>query len=108
MIKINVLDTDGYKETISVEEKTTLMEALRYKGSKPFVSADCGGTCACATCHIYLNKKWFDKLDKLEYNSNEQVVMEYNPSYDEDRSRLSCQIELKQEYDGIEVIIPNE
>lgn len=108
MIKVNVIDIDGYRETISVDEGTTLMEALRHYGSKPFVSADCGGSCACATCHIYLKKEWFDKVNKIEYNSAEQVIMEYNSAYDESCSRLSCQIELKKEYDGIEVIIPNE
>lgn len=108
MITVNVIDTNGNKESIRVEENTTLMEALRFNGSKQYVSADCGGSCACANCHIYLNKEWFDKIDKLEYNSSEQVMVEYNPNFEDGRSRLSCQIVLKKEYDGIEVILSDE
>ena len=108
MITIHIVDTNGKKESINVNENITLMEALRYQASKPYVSADCGACCACGTCHVYLDKKWFDKLDKMLYNSAEYELLEYQSNFIEDRSRLSCQIMLKKEYDGIEVIIPNE
>jgi 2Fe-2S ferredoxin len=108
VIQVNVIDANGDKESISVKEGITLMEALRYQGKKAYVSADCGACCACGTCHVYLNKDWFDKLDKMMYNSAEYELLEYQSNFVEDRSRLSCQVVLKKEYDGIEVIIPNE
>ena len=108
MITINVIDTNGDTESISVEENTTLMEALRYEGTKQYVSADCGACCACGTCHVHLDKKWFDKLEEMKYNSAEYNLLEYQSNFVEDCSRLSCQVVLKKEHNGIVVKIPNE
>ena len=101
MVKVNFIrDT----ETISVDVPVgyTLMEAAKQLDI-PEIPADCGGCCACATCHIHVvGVKWQDKL-KIKQNSMEQELLEYEPGYVEGESRLSCQISLNDELNNVTV-----
>ena len=101
MVKVNFIrDT----ETISVDVPVghTLMEAAKIL-CLPEIPADCGGCCACATCHIHVvGVKWQDKL-KIKQNSMEQELLEYEPGYVEGESRLACQISLNDELNNVTV-----
>jgi 2Fe-2S ferredoxin len=79
------------------------MEAARFYADPPIeeIPATCGGCCACATCHIHLDDRWIDKLGKIDYNTPEANLLEYESKYKENVSRLACQIVLKPEHDGL-------
>ncbi|MDC3131615.1 2Fe-2S iron-sulfur cluster-binding protein [Pelagibacteraceae bacterium] len=103
MPKIIITDRDGKKHEIDVDSNFTLMEALRDNGFD--IEASCGGCCACATCHIYIDEKWKTKVTKL----NDDEVSMLDLAFDvRDNSRLSCQIELSDELDGLELEIAPE
>jgi 2Fe-2S ferredoxin len=91
-----------------VPEGTTLMEAAK-DSHVPIheIPADCGGSCACCTCHIHLTDQWVDKLGKIDYNSPELELIEYEKEFIEGKSRLACQIKLKPEHDGLIVNLIN-
>ena len=100
MVKVNFIrDT----ETISVDMPvgSTIMEAAKELQLRE-IPADCGGSCACATCHIHVDDVWLERL-KIKQNSLEQSLLEYEPGYKEGISRLSCQIYLTKELNGLTV-----
>lgn len=78
----------------------TIMEAAK-EACLDEIPADCGGCCACGTCHVYVGNAWIDKLGEIDYNSAEQSLLEYEKDYKKGISRLSCQISLTKELDGI-------
>ena len=100
MIKVNF---KRGQETIpvQVDEGTTIMEAARDYGNIPEVPGDCGGCCACATCHIKVDETWIDKIGKIEESTSEGALIEYEKGYDPNVSRLGCQIQLNKEHDGL-------
>ena len=93
------------KIPVTLETGNTLMEAAKFysKEKIPEIEADCGGTCSCGTCHVYIDDKWSDKLGEIDTTTPEIDILEYEPTYIENKSRLSCQIELKPEHDGLTV-----
>ena len=105
MVRVNFIrDT----ETLSVDVPvgSTIMEASKQL-DLPEIPATCGGCCACATCHIHVSGvQWQDKL-KIEQNSLEQELIEYEPGYIEGESRLSCQIYLTNELNNVTVKLRN-
>ena len=111
MIEVTFIQKDtGEKETIQVPENTTLMEASRFYSKNKYVSGiegDCGGNCSCATCHVWVDDKWADKVGKPDDNSAEQELLDYDPLMKEN-SRLSCQITLDEKLDGLIVHIPKQ
>jgi 2Fe-2S ferredoxin len=105
MVKVNFIRGT---ETLSVDVPVgrTIMEAAK-ELDLPEIPADCGGSCACATCHIHVNGvQWQQKL-KIEQNSLEQELLEYEKGYIEGESRLSCQIMLTDELDNVTVKLRN-
>ena len=103
MPKIIITNRDGKKHEIDVDPNFTLMEAIRDKGFD--IEASCGGCCACATCHVYIDDKWKTRVTKL--NDDEESMLDL--AFDvRDNSRLSCQIELSDELDGLELEIAPE
>lgn len=104
MIKIHFIKRDVIT-SVDVPEGLTLMEAARDYAHLPEIPGDCGGACACATCHVWIDKKWYSKLASIDSTSAEQDLLEYEQGYDPERSRLGCQIQLKSEYDGLTVYI---
>ena len=71
----------------------------------PGIDADCGGSCACATCHVYVNEKWFDKLPNKESAEEDMLDMAFEPKTS---SRLSCQLTVSNELDGLVVNMPSK
>ena len=103
MPKIIITNRDGKKHEIDADPNFTLMEAIRDKGFD--IEASCGGCCACATCHVYIDEKWITRVTKL--NDDEASMLDL--AFDvRDNSRLSCQIELSDELDGLELEIAPE
>ena len=103
MPKIIITNRDGKKHEIDADPNFTLMEAIRDKGFD--IEASCGGCCACATCHVYIDEKWKTRVTQL--NDDEESMLDL--AFDvRDNSRLSCQIELSDELDGLELEIAPE
>ena len=86
---------------VQVDEGMTIMEAARDYGNLSEIPGDCGGCCACATCHIKVDETWIDKIGKIDENSFEGSLIEYEKGFDSNVSRLGCQIQLKKEHDGL-------
>ena len=100
MVKVNFVRENG--ETLSTEIPVgyTIMEAAK-ELDLPEIPADCGGSCACATCHIYVDMLKWPQL-KIKENSLEQELLEYEKGYT-DKSRLACQIQLNDELNNVTV-----
>ena len=103
MPKIIITNRDGKKYEIDADPNFTLMEAIRDNSFD--IEASCGGCCACATCHVYIDEKWKTRVTKL--NDDEASMLDL--AFDvRDNSRLSCQIELSDELDGLELELAPE
>jgi len=100
MVKVNFI-RDAEVLSIDMPVGRTIMEAAK-ELDLPEIPADCGGCQACGTCHIYLDGVWCDKL-KIEQNSLEQDLLEYEKDYIEGKSRLACQIQLDDSLDNVTV-----
>ena len=102
MVKVNFVRDSG--ETLSVDMPVgyTIMEAAK-ELDLPEIPADCGGSCACATCHIHVDGvQWQQKL-KIKENSLEQELLEYEKGYIEGVYRLACQIQLNDDLNDVTV-----
>ena len=104
MPKITYQDNKGKSKTIEVENGLTVMEGA-IQNDIPGIDADCGGSMACATCHVYVAEDWFDKLPKKEDGEEDMLDMAFEPKKN---SRLSCQIIISDELDGLTVNIPSK
>ena len=104
MPKITYRDFKGNSKTIEVENGLSVMEGA-IQNDIPGIDADCGGSMACATCHVYVNDKWFSKISKAEDAENDMIDMAFEPKKN---SRLSCQIIVSDELDGLEVSTPKK
>ncbi len=97
---INVTDRVGEKHRLDALEGWRVMEIIRDHGLP--IKAECGGACACATCHVYVAEEW---LDKLYQPTDEEIDMLDSAFVVEDNSRLSCQILFTPELEGLEVTL---
>ena len=104
MPKITYKDNSGNSQTIEVENGLSVMEGAIQKDI-PGIDADCGGGMACATCHVYVKDDWFNKIPKKEDGEDDMLDMAFEPKTN---SRLSCQIIVSDELDGLEVNIPSK
>ena len=104
MPKITYNDFQGNSKTIEVDNGLSVMEGAIQKNI-PGIDADCGGSMACATCHVYVEDKWFDKIPKAEDAENDMIDMAFEPKKN---SRLSCQIIVSDELDGLEITTPEK
>jgi 2Fe-2S ferredoxin len=102
-MKIVAIDRKGESHTLEGREGWSVMEILRDAGLP--IAAECGGACACATCHVYVADGW---LEKLPQRSDAEIDMLDMALAVEPNSRLSCQIVCKPELDGITVTIAPE
>jgi 2Fe-2S ferredoxin len=91
------------KIPVNVDVGATLMEAAKYysKTNIPELKADCGGCCACGTCHVIIDERWIDKIKPADENKAEIELLEFEKQYKKGLSRLSCQVELTKEHDGL-------
>ena len=102
MTKITYIEHNGKSHTIDVASELTVMEGA-VENNIPGIDADCGGACACATCHVYVNFEWFNKLPKIEDAEQDMLDMAYKPNK---FSRLTCQITVTDDLDGLVVKMP--
>ena len=104
MPKINYITHDDKKFSIEVQNGLTVMEGA-VQNNVPGIDADCGGGMACATCHVYVKEEWFDKLPKKEEGEEDMLDMAFEPKKN---SRLSCQLVVSDELDGLVLNIPSK
>ena len=104
MPKITYIENSGKSHTIDVAKDLTVMEGA-VQNDIPGIDADCGGACACATCHVYVDEKWFNKLAKKESAEEDMLDMAFEPKK---FSRLSCQITVEDNLDGLVVKMPSK
>ena len=102
MPKITYVTSENETHTIDVDNGLTVMEGA-VQNNIPGIDADCGGGMACATCHVYVKDEWLDKLTKKEDGEEDMLDMATEPKKN---SRLSCQIVVTDELDGLTVNIP--
>ena len=104
MPKIIYITHDDQSHTIEVQNGLTVMEGA-VQNDIPGIDADCGGGMACATCHVYVEDSWLNKLPKAEDAEQDMIDMAYKPNKN---SRLSCQIIISDEIDGLTVTTPEK
>ena len=99
MAKITFIGFNDSSHTVEVANGLTVMEGA-VQNDIPGIDADCGGSMACATCHVYVKEEWFNKIPKKEDGEEDMLDMAYQPNK---FSRLSCQIIVSDELDGLTV-----
>ena len=104
MTKITYITHENKSHTIDVQNGLTIMEGA-VQNDVPGIDADCGGGMACATCHVYVKEEWFDKLPEKENGEEDMLDMAFEPKKN---SRLSCQLTVSDELDGLVVSIPSK
>ena len=104
MTKITYKNLKGNSKTVEVENGLSVMEGA-IQNDIPGSDADCGGGMACATCHVYVEEKWLNKLPKAEDAEVDMIDMANEPKKN---SRLSCQIIVSDELDGLTVTTPEK
>jgi len=104
MTKITYRDFQGNSKTIEVENGLSVMEGA-IQNDIPGIDADCGGSMACATCHVYVDETWFNKIAKAEDAEVDMIDMAYEPKKN---SRLSCQLIVSDQLDGLVVTTPEK
>ena len=102
MPKITYVDSSGTDRTVEGKNGMTVMETA-IKHNVPGIDADCGGACACATCHVYVDPAFGDKVGKP--SAMEQSMLDFAENVRE-TSRLSCQIKIRDDLDGLKVTTP--
>ena len=102
MAKITYVEHSGKSHTIQVQNGLTVMEGA-VQNNISGIDADCGGSMACATCHVYVKEEWFNKLPKKEDGEEDMLDMAYEPNK---FSRLSCQLTVSDELEGLVVNLP--
>ena len=104
MAKITYIENSGEKHIVEVQKGLTVMEGA-VANNVPGIDADCGGGMACATCHVYVKDEWFDKINKKTEGEDAMLDQAYEPKKN---SRLSCQIQVTDDIDGLEVYLPEK
>ena len=102
MPKITYVDSSGTERTVEGKNGMTVMETA-IKHNVPGIDADCGGACACATCHVYVDPAFAEKVGKP--SAMEQSMLDFAENVKES-SRLSCQIKIRDDLDGLRVTTP--
>ena len=104
MPKITYIEHGGKSHTLEVSNGLSVMEGAVQKNI-PGIDADCGGSMACATCHVYVKEEWFNKLPKKEDGEEDMLDMAFEPKKN---SRLSCQLMVSDQLDGLVVNLPEK
>lgn len=102
MPQVTFIEFDGTEHTVDVDAGKTLMQAALDNGIDSIL-AECGGCCSCATCHCYVDDAWTSKVGEAGEDEKEMLEGVLDPK---DNSRLSCQITLTDELDGLVVSLP--
>ncbi len=104
MAKITYIEHTNKKHIVEVSNNMSVMEGA-VQNNIPGIDADCGGSMACATCHVYVDEKWFNKLKKKNEGEEDMLDMAYQPNK---FSRLSCQLIVSNEFDGLILRMPSK
>lgn len=104
MAKITFIQPDGTTQDVEAENGLTVMEAAKMN-DVPGIEAECGGACACATCHVYVDEAWRDKTGTRESMEEDMLDFAFNVR---DESRLCCQITVSDTLDGLVVRVPEK
>jgi len=104
MAKITYIEHSGNSRTIEIANGLSVMEGA-VQNDILGIDADCGGGMACATCHVYVKDEWFDKIPKKEDGEEDMLDMAFEPKKN---SRLSCQLIVSDELDGLVVSMPSK
>ncbi|CAA0111329.1 Ferredoxin-6 [Zhongshania aliphaticivorans] len=102
MINLTFVEFNGEEHRVSVQQGSSLMQAA-IENFVPGIDADCGGSCACGTCHVKLDQAWLSKVETP--SESESLMLEMTPEHDE-CSRLACQITVQADMDGMIVKLP--
>lgn len=105
MAKITYVEHGGTEHVVDVANGLTVMEGAR-DNNIPGIDADCGGACACSTCHVYVDAAWVGKIPAKDAMEEDMLDFAYEP--DAERSRLTCQIKVTDELDGLKVYMPEK
>ena len=104
MTKIIYVEHNGNSHTVNVENGLSVMEGA-VQNNIPGIDGDCGGGMSCATCHVYVKEDWFSKLPQRDDGEEDMLDMAFEPKKN---SRLSCQLIVSDELDGLTVNIPSK
>ena len=104
MAKITYIEHNGTSHTVEVKNGLSVMEGA-VQNNIPGIDADCGGSMACATCHVYVKEEWFDKVNIKSEGEDDMLDQAYEPNK---YSRLSCQISVTDDIDGLIVNLPEK
>jgi ferredoxin, 2Fe-2S len=104
MAKVTYIEFNGTRHEVDVPVGTSVMRGA-VDNNVPGIDADCGGECACATCHVYVDAAWLDKIGLPEPGSQEASMLSFAAVAQPD-SRLSCQITMQDDLDGLVVRMP--
>lgn len=104
MAKITYISSDGKEFVVDAKNGSTVMENA-VKNSVPGIEAECGGACACATCHVYVDDAWAEKVGSPEAMEEDMLDFAFEMK---ETSRLSCQVTVSDELDGLIVHIPSQ
>ncbi|MDC0136621.1 2Fe-2S iron-sulfur cluster-binding protein [Sulfitobacter sp.] len=105
MAKITYVEYNGKEHVVEVANGLTVMEGAR-DNNIPGIEADCGGACACSTCHVYVDEAWTDKLPPKDDMEEDMLDFAYEP--DPAKSRLTCQLKVTDALDGLRVKMPEK
>jgi 2Fe-2S ferredoxin len=103
MVQITFIDSGGTPRKVAGEVGSTVMETA-IKNGVPEIEAECGGACACSTCHVYIDEAWREKVGESSPMEEDMLDFAYNV---QPNSRLSCQIKVREELDGLTVRTPD-
>lgn len=103
MARITYVEHNGKTHVVDVANGLTVMEGARDNGV-PGIEADCGGACACSTCHVYVDEAWIDKLPAKDPMEADMLDFAWKP--DAHSSRLTCQLKVSDALDGLTVRLP--
>jgi 2Fe-2S ferredoxin len=104
MPKITYIEFNGKSHKIDVANGLSVMEGA-VENNIPGIDADCGGSMACATCHVYVKEDWFNRLPPKQEGEDDMLDQAYEPKKN---SRLSCQIQVSDKLEGLEVDLPEK
>ena len=105
MAKITYIEHNGTSHVVDVANGMTVMEGAR-DNNIPGIEADCGGACACSTCHVYVDPAWIEKLPPRDVMEEDLLDFAWEP--DPATSRLTCQIKVSDALDGLVVQMPEK
>jgi len=105
MAKITYIEHNGTEHVVEVGNGLTVMEGAR-DNNIPGIEADCGGACACSTCHVYVNAAWVEKLPAKDAMEEDMLDFAWEPN--PERSRLTCQLKVTDALDGLIVKMPEK